>query len=84
MTMTNAFQKILDKSGCKPNKKWVDKGSEFCNRSMKSWLQDNDLEIYSTNEGKSVKEKFYKNMKEQNNKIYNYITSIWKMSIFIN
>ena len=25
-----------------------DKGSEFYNRSPKSWLQDNDIEIYST------------------------------------
>ena len=28
-TIVNAFQKVLDKSGCKPNKIWVDKGSEF-------------------------------------------------------
>ena len=26
-TIVNAFQKVLDKSGCKPNKIWVDKGS---------------------------------------------------------
>ena len=24
-------------------------GSEFYNRSMKSWLQDSDIEMYSTN-----------------------------------
>ena len=29
-----AFQKILDKSGCKPNKIRVDKGSEFYNSSF--------------------------------------------------
>ena len=29
----------LMKSNRKPNKIWVDKGGEFCNRSMKSWLQ---------------------------------------------
>ena len=29
---TNGFQKILDKSGHKSNKIWVDKGSEFQNR----------------------------------------------------
>ena len=29
------FQKILDKSGCKPNKIWIDKGSEFYNNSFK-------------------------------------------------
>ena len=26
----------------------VDKGSEFCNRSMKSWLEKNHIEIYLT------------------------------------
>ena len=36
ITTTNAFQKILDESNRKPNKIWVDKGSEFYNRSMKS------------------------------------------------
>ena len=34
----NAFQSILNDSKRKPNKIWVDKGGEFCNRSMKSWL----------------------------------------------
>ena len=34
--ITNTFQKILDKTNCKPRKIWVDEGSEFCNRSMKS------------------------------------------------
>ena len=38
ITITNAFQKILDESNHKPYKIWVDKGSEFYNRSMKSWL----------------------------------------------
>ena len=51
----HAFQKISDETNCKPNKMWIDKGSEFYNRSMKSWLQDNNIEIYSIhNEGKSV------------------------------
>ena len=27
--ITNAFQKILDESNCKPNKIWVDKGRKF-------------------------------------------------------
>ena len=45
----------LDTSGRKPNKIWIDKGSEFYNRSMKSWLQGNDMEMYSThNKEKSV------------------------------
>ena len=37
ITITNAFQKILDESNRKPNRIWIDKGSEFYNRSMKSW-----------------------------------------------
>ena len=43
MTITNAFQKILDESNRKLKKIWVDKGSEFYNRSMKSWLEKNTV-----------------------------------------
>ena len=42
-TINNAFQKILNESNRKPNKIWVDKGSEFYNRSTKSFLQNNDI-----------------------------------------
>ena len=53
--ITNASQKILDESNRQPNKTWVDKVSEFYNRSMKSRLEKHGIEIYSThNEGKSV------------------------------
>ena len=45
ITITNAFQKNLDESNCKPSKIWVDKGSEFYSRSMKSFLQNNDIEM---------------------------------------
>ena len=31
VTIVNAFQKVLDESNRKPNKIWVDKGSEFYN-----------------------------------------------------
>ena len=34
ITITNAFQKILDEPNRKPNKIWVDKGSKFYNRSI--------------------------------------------------
>ena len=37
-TVVNALQKILDDSIRKPNKIWVETGSEFCNKSIKSWL----------------------------------------------
>ena len=40
------FSKCFDESGNKPNKIWVDKGSEFYNQSMKSWLQDNDIMLW--------------------------------------
>ena len=43
ITTTNAFQKILKESNCKPNKIWLDKGSEFFNKSMKSVWQNNDI-----------------------------------------
>ena len=53
--ITNASQKILAESNCKPNKIPVDKCSKFFNRSVKSWLQDNHIEMYSIhNEVKSV------------------------------
>ena len=41
ITNTNTFQEIWDVANPKPIKMWVDKGSEFYSRSMKSWLQDN-------------------------------------------
>ena len=38
ITITNTFQEILDESNREMG--WVDKESEFYNRSMESWLQD--------------------------------------------
>ena len=46
--ITNALQNILDESNRKTNKIWVDIGCEFYNRSMKSFLQNNYIEMYST------------------------------------
>ena len=39
ITITNAFQKILDESNRKPTKIWADKGRKLYNRSLKSYLQ---------------------------------------------
>ena len=36
VSIVDAFQKILDKSGRKTNKIWVDKGSEFYNNCLKN------------------------------------------------
>ena len=75
LTIADAFQKILDDSKRKPNEMWIDKVSEFYNRSMKSWSQENTIEMHSThNEGKSiVAEKFIRAIKS---KIYKYTTLI--------
>ena len=43
MTITNDFQKIMNKHGCKPEKLCVDKGNDFYNKSMKIWLGNNDI-----------------------------------------
>ena len=82
ISIVKAFQIILKQSNSrKPNKIWVDKGSEFYNDYFKKWLRDNDIVMYSThNEGKSVvAERFIKTLKS---KIYKYMTSISK-SVYI-
>ena len=77
ISIAKAFQIILKQSNRKPNKIWVDKGSEFYNTYFKKWLRDNDIVMYSThNEGKSVvAERFIRTLKS---KIYKYMTSISK------
>ena len=74
---TNTVQNILDESGHKPSKIWVDKGSEFFNISMKSWLENNNTGMCSThNEGKSVvTERFIRTL---NKRIHKCIISISK------
>ena len=68
---------MQDEFNRRPNKIRVDKGKEFFNRSMKSGLQDNDIEMYSPHcEGKFVvAERFIRTLKD---KIYQYMTSISK------
>ena len=71
ISIVNGFQKIIDDSKRKPNKKWVDKGSEFYNNSFKKWLQDNYIIMYSTNnEGKSVIAEIYKYMTSISKNVY--------------
>ena len=81
ITIANAFQKNLIESYRKPNKVWVYKGSEFYNRSMKSYLQNNNTEMYLThNKEKSViAETLIRILK---NKIYEYMTSISKNCVY--
>ena len=46
ISIVKAFQIILKQSNKKPNKIWVDKGSEFYYAYFKKWLRDNDVAIY--------------------------------------
>ena len=83
VTITNAFQKILDDLNRKPKKYGLVEEVNFNNSSFKKWLKDNDIEMYLIhNEGKSVvAERFIRTLK---NKIYKYMTAISKMCILIN
>ena len=77
ITITNAFQKILKESKSKPKKIGVDKGSESYSRSTKSWIEKNDIEIFSKhNEGKSVFAE--RSIRILRNKSYKYMTSVSK------
>ena len=48
----------------------MDKGNRFYSRSMKSWLQDNDIETYSkhSKEKSVVAERFIRTLKNKNYK----------------
>ena len=67
--------------GRKPNKMWVDQGSEFYNNSFKDFMKLNNTEMYSTyHEGKSVvAEKFIRILQ---NKIFKHMTAISKNVYF--
>ena len=80
-SIVNAFKKIISEGQRKPNKIWVDQGSEFYNQSFKDFLKINNIEMYSTfNEGKSVAdERFIRTLK---NKIFKHMTAIAKNVYF--
>ena len=80
-SIVNAFKKIISekseaesKGQRKPNKIWVDQGSEFCNKSFKDFLKINKIEMYSTyNKGESVvAERFIRTLK-------NNFLNIWQL-----
>ena len=78
-SIVNAFQKIISE-GRKPNKIWVDQGSEFYNKSFKDFLKINNIEMYSTyNKGKSVvAERFIRTLKR---KIFKHMIVVQRMFI---
>ena len=69
------FKNIIHSSQRKPNKIWVDHGSESYNKKFKDFLKQNDIEMYSAfNEGKPVvAERFIKTLK---NKIYKHMATV--------
>ena len=70
-TITNPFQNILDVSNGKPSKVWVEKDSEFYNRSMKPFLHS---------EGKSVfSERF---IRAEKNNIYQCMPSVSQKCLY--
>ena len=77
VTIVNAYQSTLNDLKRKPNKIWLDKGSEFYNKSVNPWLEKIDIEMHSTNnEGKSViAKRFIRTLKTE---IYKYMTSTSK------
>ena len=73
--VVDAFEEILNKTGRKPNKIWVDQGKEFYNKDMKRWLVDKGIDMYSRyKEGKSViAQRFIRTLK---NKLYKHMTAV--------
>ena len=68
VTIVNAFQSILNNSKRKPNKIWVDQGSECYSKSFKKMLEENNIKMYSThNEEKSVVAEGFDIVDEYNN-----------------
>ena len=70
------FKVFLNEFNRKPSKIWLDKVSEFYNRSMKSWLLDINIEMYSVKSvvaGRFItilKRKCYKHMASISNNVY--------------
>ena len=80
-SIVSAFKKIISE-GRKPNKIWIDQGSEFYNKSFTDFFKINNIDMYSTfNEGKSIiTERFIRTL---NNKIYKHMTAFSKKFIMM-
>ena len=76
VSIFNAFQIVLKQFNRKPNKIWIDKGSEFYNNSFNGYKAMMFLGIQHINKGKSVAaERFIRTLKK---KLYKYLTPISK------
>ena len=82
VSLVNAFQGTLDSSKGKPNKKWVDSGSDIYNKFFIKWLKNNNTEMYSNfNEEKFVFAEWF--TRPLRNKIYKHMTAVSKIFILI-
>jgi hypothetical protein len=66
-TILEAFKQIEADAGEAPKKLWTDRGSEFYNKDVKTWLTKHKIELYSTySENKAaVIERFNRTLKER-------------------
>jgi transposase InsO family protein len=73
-TVTNALKEIMKKSKTEPAFLWADRGGEFYNDKLKSFLQEKGITLYSTySESKVVvAERFIRTLK---NWIWRYFTA---------
>ena len=79
-SVSSAFEHIFKKSKRKPEKLWIDKGSEFISKHFKDFLKKNNIILYHTqNEEKSsiverwnktMKNKMWKMFSANNNTVY--------------
>ena len=77
--ITDSFKSVVKNLKRKPQKLWVDQGSEFYNQTFKQWLRQNNIEMYSTfNEGKAVViERFNRTLKNMYKQFTIQNNTVW-------
>lgn len=73
INIVDSFKKIITNKN-KPNKLWVDQGSEFYNKDFKKYLKDNNIDMYSSfgDHKSAVIERFNRTLKT---KMWKYFTA---------
>ena len=74
VALVKAFEKIVRQGGRHPNRLQTDRGKEFYNRTFQRWVDEQDIQHFST-EGDakaSVVERFNRTLKER---LYRYLTA---------
>ena len=64
-TINKAFQKMIKYSNCRPKKIQVNKCSDIYTIFLKSWLENNNFEVYSTRDEKKKKQQL-RSLRNQN------------------